>query len=435
MASNIDNRTCKRIITNRYKVKQEIFGGMGVIYLCVDSEQNNLPVVLKTCKAQYFSNKNVRAQFLRETAIWVEIGRHPNIVQAYRAEYVSNSHEIYLILEMVPSLSGGKNPTLRSWLNPGIGIPLDKTLKLILEVTRGMKYATMKVPGLIHCDIKPENIFISPDGRACVSDFGLATTPCEIFGKLSESVLRYINTRSKPVGTPHYMSPEQWRNRKVTISSDIYSLGCICLEMLTGDYTVSGHDIPTIVEGHVRGQALNRLIGVNLPEVLDAFFAKCIDPDPLYRFQTWEEVELAIINLYDVLLHQKVEPENILFDVSHKTQVLKGKTILSIGEAYLDIQEFQAAIKCFEKARAIGKLQKSLSLVAQSEAKIGLAYFILGYHERGRAHYQKAMAYSRQCGEHEISKLTFNNIGNAYSQLGDLARAQNNITKVIEYSP
>ena len=432
MTENRYIRPCKRIIANRYKVKQEIFGGMGVVYLCADSEQNNYPVVLKTCKPEYLKDKNVLTQFLREAAIWVELGSHPNIVQAYRAEYDPASHEIYLLLQMVPSLSGEKNPTLRYWLQPGVCATLEKMLKLILEVTRGMRHATAQVPGLVHCDLKPENIFITPDGRACVSDFGLVTTPVEIFEGLSEYVLRYINTRSRPVGTPHYMSPEQWRNRNVSISSDIYSLGCISLEMLTGQYTVSGSDVKTILEGHIRGQALNRLIGLNLPLVLDAFFAKCIDPDPLYRFQTWEEVEQEIIKLYDVFLHQKIQPEITFLDVSHKTQILKGETILSIGEAYLDIQEFHAAIKCFEKARAIGKLQNYRKLVTLSEANIGIAFLKLGQHERGSVHYKKAMAQHVEYRNQEFSNLKFRDIGSINFQLGDSTRAQENITKVIE---
>jgi serine/threonine protein kinase len=405
MMENLYIRPSKRIITSRYKVKQEIFGGMGVVYLCADAEQNNHPVVLKTCKPQYLSDKNVRAQFLREAVLWVEIGWHPNIVQAYRAEYDAALHELYLVLEMVPSLSGEKNPTLRSWLQPGVEISLERTLKLMLEVTRGMKHATTRVPGLIHCDLKPENIFIAPDGRACVSDFGLVTSPDEIVDNLSTSVHRYINTRSKPVGTPHYMSPEQWRNRKVCISSDIYSLGCISLEMLTGHYTVSGNDIKAIIEGHIRGQALNRLIGANLPIALDAFFAKCIDPDPSYRFQSWEEVELEIIKLYDVMLHQDVQPEIIYFDVSHKTQVTKGETILSIGEAFMDIQEIHAAIKCFEKAREIGKLQNSMHLVTLSEANIGLAFIKLGQYARGSARYRRAIDKHTRLGYPELSSV------------------------------
>ena len=433
MIENHYFRPCKRIIANRYKVKQEIFGGMGVIYLCADSEQDNFPVVLKTCKPEYLKIKNVLAQFLREAAIWVEIGSHPNIVQAYRAEYEPTTHEIYLLLQMVPSLSGDKNPTLRSWLQPGVSSSLEKMLRLMLEVTRGMKHATTQVPGLVHCDLKPENIFISPDGRACVSDFGLVATPVDIFEGLSEDVLRYINTRSRPVGTPHYMSPEQWRNRNVSISSDIYSLGCISLEMLTGQYTVSGNEVKTILEGHIRGQALNRLIGLNLPLTMDAFFAKCIDPDPLYRFQTWEEVEQAIINLYGVFLHQNIEPEVSFLDVSHKTQILKGETILSIGEAYLDIQEFQAAIKCFEKARAIGKLQNYPKLVTLSEANIGLAFLKLGQPERGSIHYKKAMAQHHESRNQEFSNLKFREIGTLNFQLGDSPSKQVNIKKVIEF--
>lgn len=354
---------------------------MGVIYLCDDIEQDDFPIALKTFKPQYLSDKNIRAQFLHEAAIWVEIGWHPNIVQAYRSEYISTSHEIYLVLEMLPSLSGKNDPSLRSWITRGVGVSIEKTLKLLLDVTQGMKYATTKIPGLIHCDLKPENIYIGSDGLARISDFGLVTVPANILENLSGTIIQDKHTRLRLGGTPLYMSPEQWRNRRISISSDIYALGCICLEMLTGNYTIHGRHLKTMAEEHIRGGAIKRLGELDLPDALKAFLSKCLQTNSLKRFQTWEHVEQELIKLHDVILNQKVEPENILYDVSRKTQVSLGETILSIGRAYLDILEIQTAIKYLERARSIGQLQNHQRLVAHADANIGLAYCKLSQDE------------------------------------------------------
>ena len=347
---------------------------MGVIYLCNDIKQENLPVVLKTYKAHLLLDKNVRAHFLHEAAIWIEIGWHPNIVQAHRSEYISNSHEIYLVLEMLPPLSDKNDPSLRAWITRGVGVSIENTLRLMLDVTRGMKFATTKIPGLVHCDLKPENIYIGSDGHARISDFGLVTIPANILENRSGTIVQDKLTRLRLGGTPIYMSPEQWRNRRISTSSDIYSLGCICLEMLTGNYTVRGRHLKTIAEEHIRGGAIKRLGEVDLPDALNTFLSKCLQTDALLRFQTWEDVEQELIKLHDELLNQKVEPEKVLYDVSRKTQLSHGESILSIGKAYLDIQEIQAAIKCFERARAIGQLQKYEGLVSKADAHIGLAY-------------------------------------------------------------
>jgi hypothetical protein len=434
MTNKNSARPIKKIIANRYQVNKTIFGGMGVIYLCDDLKQDSFPVALKTFQPQYLSDRNIRAQFLHEAAIWVEIGWHPNIVQAYRTEYDPVSHEIYLVLEMLPVVSGKKDPTLHSWLTRGAGISVEKTLKLLLDVTRGMKYATTKIPGLIHCDLKPANIYIGPDGCARISDFGLVTVPAGILETLSGTVHQDNQTRLTLVGTPLYMSPEQWRNRRITISSDIYSLGCICLEMLTGHYTIRGRHIKTLAEQHIRGGAIKRLEQVDLPFDLKAFLSKCLQADATQRFQTWEELEQEIIKLHECLLHRKVEPENILLDVSRKAQVSKGESILAIGEAYLDILEIQTAIKCFEKAKSIGQIQNHNGLLALAEANIGLAYCKIGQYELAISHYQKAIAQHMECGNLDNAILNYGNIGNAYFRLGDFARAQDNITKVIEYT-
>jgi serine/threonine protein kinase len=260
------------------------------------------------------------------------------------------------------------------------------------------------------------------------------TAPVNILENLGGTSVEHNQSRLRLGGTPLYMSPEQWRNRRISSSSDIYSLGCIGLEMLTGEYTINGRAIKIIAEEHIRGGAVKRLSQVDIPHPLRAFLVKCLHPDPLQRFQTWEIMEQELIKVFKVLFHQKIEPEKILLDVSQKTQLSLGETILSIGEAYLDIQEIQSAIKCFERARSIGQKQDQQELIARAEANIGLAYCKINQFELAIYHFQRAIAQYWECGNIENAFLNYGNISNAYFQLGDFPKAQDNISKILSYS-
>ena len=422
------------IIANRYKVIKTVSGGMGVVYLCVDTAQDNFPVALKTFKSEYLPDQNTRERFMREAAIWVEIGWHPNIVQAYRVEYVTSTHGVYLVLEMVPPLTGKKDPSLRSYLTPGTAISLEKTLEVALEISRGMKFATAKIPGLVHRDLKPENILISPDGSCHITDFGLVSVTANIIEKTKSLIPLGEHATIGPMGTPLYMSPEQWLGQVALPSSDIYSTGCIILEMLTGDFIIQGENIKDLAEGHIKGKALQRLQVANIPSPLKVFLSICLQPDSSIRLQAWSQFEEEVIKLIDSLLHRKIEPESLLIDVSIHTQRLKGESLLAIGEAYLDISEGQAAIQCFEQAISIGKDQRYPELVASAEANIGVACFALGEYERSISYYNNAITLWRECGNVEYAILNYGNIGNAYFRLGNLEKAKEHLEKVIVFA-
>jgi len=422
------------IIANRYKVIKTLSGGMGIVYLCVDTKQESFPVALKTFKSEYLPDQNARERFMREAAIWVEIGWHPNIVQAYRVEYVTLTHAVYIVLEMVPLLPGKMDPSLRSLLTAGKAISLEKTLEIGLEISRGMKFATTKIPGLVHRDLKPENILISPDGSAHITDFGLVSVPANIADKPRNLIPQGNRATMGPLGTPLYMSPEQWLGEVVSPSSDIYSMGCIILELLTGDLIIKGEDINDLSEGHIKGKALQRLQEANIPSPLKIFLSKCLQPDSTLRLQTWSQFEQEIIQLIESLIHRKIEPENLLIDVSIHTEMLKGESLLAIGEAYLDISEAQTAIQCFEQAISIGKGQRYPELVASAEANIGVACFALGDYECSISHYNHAITLLMECGNLEYAILNYGNIGNAYFRLGDLVKAKEHLEKAIAFA-
>jgi serine/threonine protein kinase len=433
--TNFDEfRAIPKIIANRYIVKKMICGGMGMVFQCEDKAQNNLPVALKTFKLNCLSDQKFRSQFLHEAAIWLEIGWHPNVVQAYRMEYIRPTHEIYLVLEWLQADIGEGDTSLRSKLRQGEFGSIEKTLNLLLDVTRGMKYACSKIPGLIHRDLKPENIHLGADGRARISDFGLVFTPEDVEDLLNGSSVLGESSRLKLGGTPLYMSPEQWRNRNISISSDIYALGCIGLEMLSGEYVVRGRHLKTIAEEHIRGAALKRLAEVAIPGRLRSFLANCLQTDPNKRYQDWETVEGELIKLQHSLLKRKYEQEKFFLDVSRIAQVNRGEAFLSIGEAYLDMSEPSMGIKYFERARKIGQNQEYEQLVASAEADLGLAYCKLLQYDLAIYHFQRAISQYWECGNIEEAFLNYGNISNVYYRLGDLQKAQDTMAKVINYS-
>ena len=114
------------------------------MHLCRDRKAGQL-VALKTFKPEYLSHRNARDLFLREGTMWVDIGRHPHVVRAFRVERSSDGLEVYLVLEWVIQPEGVSKPSLRAWLYPGKPLPVKQAL--ILPYTRtGMKFATKRSP-------------------------------------------------------------------------------------------------------------------------------------------------------------------------------------------------------------------------------------------------------------------------------------------------
>ena len=237
-----DRKQPKRYIAERYEVVNTQEGGMGIVYLCRDHLTSDL-VALKTFKPEYLSHRAARDLFLREGTMWVEIGRHPNIVQAYRVERVGDGREVYLVLEWIVQPQDKNSPSLRSWLKKGQPLPVAQSILFALHVARGMRFATQKIPGLVHRDLKPENILIGYDDMARVTDFGLASTlsshgPGSAIGTFEDSRENVGRTQLTQgvAGTPLYMAPEQWAHQGLDARADIYALGCILYEMVMGQF-------------------------------------------------------------------------------------------------------------------------------------------------------------------------------------------------------
>lgn len=296
---------------------------MGIVYLCFDREEQR-PVALKTFKPQFLSDRATRDRFLREGTTWVDLGRHPHIVRCHDVTKPGGL-EVYLVLELVAKEEGHSDASLRSWLMLGQPMAVEQALLFGLQIARAMQHATATLPGLVHRDLKPENILIGRDhlpdadiNRLRVTDFGLAATLQEApdqwpagyekSADFEESLSRTQLTRGI-VGTPLYMAPEQWTGEDVNVQTDMYALGCILYEMLSGKRVATGETMAALQRSHLEGNL--RPLPDALPGEVSAIVTRSLTVEPGVRYANWDAVHEALaLACASVTGHAAPQPES-----------------------------------------------------------------------------------------------------------------------------
>jgi tetratricopeptide (TPR) repeat protein len=423
------------LIDNRYEVvqgpgeKPGLAGGMGVVYLCLD-HQEDLPVALKTFQSQFLPNRAARDRFLREGTTWVELGRHPHIVRCHRVFSPPVSPDVYLVLEWVAQAEGKPDASLRAWLTPGQPLPVEQALLFALHVARGMRHATQQIPGLVHRDLKPENVLVGQDGRARVTDFGLAKTLADLGVELvSESLgtsdfspSRTQLTQAGVAGTPLYMAPEQWTpGESLDARADIYALGCILYEMLTGQCAVTGKSLRQLERAHRAGQVGKLPRG--LPRQVRGLVRRCLALGRGDRYGTWGEVEVVLAQGYERLVGQEAPAEAAAGAETRAERVAAGWSYNAIGASYLHIGKFDVALGYFERVVRIGQAEQERELEGAGLGNLGAAYHVLGDARRAIEFHQQHLAIAREIGDRRAEGRALSNLGATYHVLGDARRA------------
>ena len=249
----------------RYQVKKFLGeGGKKKVYLAHDStlDRDVAFALIKTEKLDEAGNTRI----IREVKAMGKLGDHPNIVTVY--DFGDHEGQPYIVL---PLLSGGDVEGLIKKA-PDHKLPLDKTLEIARSVCKGLEFAHAK--GIIHRDIKPGNVWLSADGTAKVGDFGLAVAV----------ELTRLTRSGMMVGTVSYMPPEQAMGGKVTTKADLYSLGAMLYEMVTGRPPFVGDDSVSIIGQHINtppvSPAWHR---ADLPPALDTLIMQLLEKDPQKR--------------------------------------------------------------------------------------------------------------------------------------------------------
>ncbi|HLF92897.1 MAG TPA: FHA domain-containing serine/threonine-protein kinase, partial [Planctomycetota bacterium] len=249
-------------------------GGMGTVYKAEQIDLQRL-VALKVISEEHTKDKDFIDLFVHEARAAAKLN-HPNIVQVYDVK--RHGELYYFSMEYV---SGG---SVQDILNKQRKTPVEQTVQMVLDAARGLDYAHKK--GIIHRDVKPDNLMISETGSIKIGDMGLARGLNEKVGPEEETSV---------IGTPHYIAPEQVLGRPADFRCDIYSLGATMYRMLAGVTPFNAPSVRDLVNKKVREDAA--LVTEHTPEVpkaLAEILARMMAREPERRYQTMGDVVVGL---------------------------------------------------------------------------------------------------------------------------------------------
>ena len=254
-----------KMLDNRYEILERIgTGGMAVVYKAKCHRLNRL-VAIKILKSDLAQNEEFRRRFNAESQAVAQLS-HPNIVSVYDVSRGGDTE--YIVMELIDGI------TLKQYMEKRGQLNWRESLHFITQIMRGLSHAHSR--GIIHRDIKPQNIMVLRDGSVKVADFGIAC--------LADSAQTMTQ---EALGSVHYISPEQARGDRPDARSDIYSSGVVLYEMLTGRLPFEGESAVSVAIQHLSSIPLaRREINPDIPEQLELICMKAMAPDLEHRYQS-----------------------------------------------------------------------------------------------------------------------------------------------------
>jgi eukaryotic-like serine/threonine-protein kinase len=258
-------------ISGRYKILEMIGGGgMANVYLAQDMILDR-EVAIKMLRLDFANEEEFIKRFQREAQSATSLA-HPNIVSIYD---VGEEDDIYyIVMEYVDGM------TLKQYIQKHSPISIEKTIDIMRQLSSAISHAHQN--HIIHRDIKPQNILIDHDGTVKITDFGIAMA-------LSATSITQTNS---VLGSVHYLSPEQARGGMATRKSDIYSLGIVMFELLSGRLPFSGESAVSIALKHLQSETPSlRRWNQDIPQSVENIVLKATAKDPFQRYDSVEEIE------------------------------------------------------------------------------------------------------------------------------------------------
>ena len=261
-------------LDGRYEIKEIIgVGGMAYVYKAYDNIDDRV-VAVKILKEEYLANEEFTRRFKNESKA-IAILSHPNIVRVYDVSFGEKLQ--YIVMEYIDGI------TLKEYIDQKKALPWKESVHFTVQVLRALQHAHDK--GIVHRDIKPQNIMLLSDGTIKVTDFGIA--------QFSRNEIRTDSERA--IGSVHYISPEQASGAITDEKADIYSLGVMMYEMLTGKLPFEADNAVSVAIMQMQSTpAMPREVNPSIPEGLEEITMKAMQKDPSKRYQSAAEM------LYDI---------------------------------------------------------------------------------------------------------------------------------------
>jgi len=301
-------------INGRYKIKELIGGGgMSNVYLAHDMILDR-DIAIKILRYDFSNEEELRRRFQREALSTTSLA-HPNIVNIFDVGEDGSVH--YLVMEYVP----GK--TLKEYIIEHSPVSPERAVEIMKQLTSALAHAHHNQ--IVHRDIKPQNILMDAEGNVKISDFGIA---------MALSATSYTQTNSV-LGTVHYLSPEQARGGTANKKSDIYSLGIVMYELITGKLPFSGESAVSIALKHLQTETPSLRDAVpTLPQSLENIVLKATAKNMQHRYQSADEMEE---DLATALLPERLnEPK---FTVPEDQDETRAMPAIKDTSAYMNVAD------------------------------------------------------------------------------------------------
>ena len=259
------------VLNGRYRlVAQQGSGGMAVIYKAIDQALGRT-VAVKILRPSLTNDPAFLARFRNEARSVANLA-HPNIVTVHDVGSDGPTH--YIVMEFV------EGTDLKRIIKADGALPIDRALNLAIQICGGIGFAHRA--GLVHADVKPQNILVTKDDVVKVTDFGIAQALSDAQPGEKQQVVW---------GSPHYFAPEQARGEKPTPASDVYSIGIVIFEMLTGRLPYTGANQQELALAHIRDRIpMVTEFNPNVPENLARIVYKTMSKEPASRYRMADQL-------------------------------------------------------------------------------------------------------------------------------------------------
>ena len=399
-----------KTIANRYEIiSQTGVGGMATVYTARDNVLNR-KVAIKVLKDEFTTDEEFVKRFNSEAQAAASLS-HPNIVSIYD---VGNEDGIYyIVMELV------RGKTLKQIITEEGALPWKWSVNIAMQIASALETAHKN--NIVHRDIKPHNIIITEDGVAKVTDFGIAKA-------VSNSTITAFGTT---IGSVHYFSPEQAKGGYTDAKSDIYSLGVVMYEMLTGRVPFDSDTSVSVALKHMQEPPVPPMeINDNIPQAVNDIILKAMEKEPMARYQTATAMMRDLSRALKDPEGEFVEEENLDDGLTRRMGAITDDMLKQSATANKKKKQKKGIAKFFEEhPKAKGPIIVLICLIL-FVASIAVTSAILSANEAKDVQIPNLIGKTEEEAKAELEELKLN-----YEKVSEDYNADQEAGKIYEQSP